>query len=97
MRGLLWIVTNVQTRAGRLGCLEAVTRRGKIGEQMSVDGNKSVIREFTRVFKNEHNVDGINHLFADDFKHNFRAPLPPGLAGLKNVGRMMNGAFRTSW
>jgi predicted ester cyclase len=60
---------------------------------MSVDGNKSVIREFTRVFKNEHNVDGIDHLFADDFKHNFRAPLPPGLVGLKNVGRMMNGAF----
>jgi predicted ester cyclase len=38
-------------------------------------------------------VDGIDHLFADDFKHNFRAPLAPGLGGLKDIGRMMNGAF----
>jgi predicted ester cyclase len=60
---------------------------------MSIDSNKTAIREFTRVFKNEHNVDGIDHLFASDFKHNFPAPLPPGLEGLKTVGRMMNGAF----
>jgi predicted ester cyclase len=60
---------------------------------MSIEGNKQVIREFTRVFKNDHNVDGIDHLFASNFKHNFRAPLPNGLAGLKDVGRMMNGAF----
>ena len=60
---------------------------------MSAETNKSVVREFTRVFKNEHNVDGIDHLFASNFKHNFRTPLPAGLAGLKEVGRMMNGAF----
>jgi predicted ester cyclase len=60
---------------------------------MSAQGNKAVIREFTRVFKNEHNVDGIVHLFADNFKHNFSAPVPPGLAGLKEIGRMMNTAF----
>jgi predicted ester cyclase len=60
---------------------------------MSIDANKSAIREFTRVFKNKHDVDGIDHLFAHDFKHNFHAPLPPGLAGFKEVGRMMNAAF----
>jgi predicted ester cyclase len=60
---------------------------------VSAEKNKAVIREFTRIFKNEHHVDGIDHLFADDFKHNFRAPLPDGLAGLKDIGRMMNGAF----
>jgi predicted ester cyclase len=60
---------------------------------MSVEGNKAAIREFTRIFKNQHNVDGIDHLFASDFKHNFPAPLPAGLAGFKGVGRMMNTAF----
>jgi uncharacterized protein YndB with AHSA1/START domain/predicted ester cyclase len=55
--------------------------------------NKNVIREFTRIFKNEHNVDGINHLFANDFTHHFRVPLPPGLEGFKQIGRVMNGAF----
>jgi predicted ester cyclase len=60
---------------------------------MSIDENKAAIREFTRIFKNEHNVDGIDHLFAPTFRHNFPAPLPPGLEGLKAVGRMMNGAF----
>jgi predicted ester cyclase/uncharacterized protein YndB with AHSA1/START domain len=53
----------------------------------------SVVREFTRIFKNEHNVDGIDHLFAPDFRHNFRMPLAPGLAGFKDIGRMMNAAF----
>jgi predicted ester cyclase len=62
-------------------------------DQMSSEGNKSAIREFTRVFENQHNVYGIDHLFASDFKHNFPAPLPAGLAGLKGVGRMMNTAF----
>ena len=57
---------------------------------MSSEGNKSAIREFTRVFNNQYNVYGIDHLFASDFKHNFPAPLP---AGLKGVGRMMNTAF----
>lgn len=60
---------------------------------MSPDSNKAAIREFTRIFKNEHNVDGIDHLFAADFRHNFRAPMPAGLAGFKDVGRMMNTAF----
>jgi predicted ester cyclase len=60
---------------------------------MHEEQNKKVVREFTRIFKNEHNVDGIDHLFPKDFTHHFRAPLPPGLAGFKQVGRMMNGAF----
>jgi predicted ester cyclase len=55
--------------------------------------NAAVIREFTRTFKNEHNVDGIDHLFAPQFKHHLPAPASPGLAGFKDVGRMMNGAF----
>lgn len=59
----------------------------------AIEKNKQVVREFTRTFKNEHNVDGIDHLFAPDFKHHFKQPLPPGLAGFKQVGRMMNGVF----
>jgi hypothetical protein len=27
------------------------------------EANKKVIREFTRIFKNEHNVNGVDHLF----------------------------------
>ena len=55
--------------------------------------NKEIVREFTRIFKNQHNVDGIDHLFSASFKHNFKQPLPPGLNGFKQVGRMMNAAF----
>jgi predicted ester cyclase len=55
--------------------------------------NKQVIREFTRIFKNEHNVNGVNHLFDKSFVHHFRAPLPAGFEGLRQVGIMMNGAF----
>lgn len=54
---------------------------------------KQTIREFTRIFKNEHNVDAIDPLFAPDFRHNFRVPLAAGLTGFKDVGRMMNTAF----
>jgi predicted ester cyclase len=60
---------------------------------MQEDRNKEVVREFTRIFKNEHNVDGIDHLFDKRFTHHFRVPLAPGLEGFKQVGRMMNGAF----
>jgi predicted ester cyclase len=60
---------------------------------MHEERNKEVVREFTRIFKNEHNVDGIAHLFGKDFSHHFRGPLPAGLEGFKQVGRMMNGAF----
>ena len=59
----------------------------------SIDDNKKAIREFTRVFKNEHNVDGVKHLFDKNFVHHFRAPLPAGFEGLRQVGIMMNGAF----
>jgi predicted ester cyclase len=59
----------------------------------STEDNMKAVRTFTRVFKNEHNVDGIDHLFAKDFKHNFAPPLRPGLAGFKDIGRMMNHAF----
>jgi predicted ester cyclase len=51
------------------------------------------VREFTRIFKNEHNVDGVTHLFDKGFTHHFRAPVPAGLEGFKQIGRMMNGAF----
>ncbi len=60
---------------------------------MSEEGNKSVIREFTRIFKNEHNVDAVSHLFDKSFVHHLRGPLPPGFEGLRQVGIMMNGAF----
>jgi predicted ester cyclase len=59
----------------------------------ATENNKQIVRQFTRIFKNEHNVDGIDHLFAADFKHNFKQPLPPGLAGFKQVGRVMNRVF----
>ena len=57
------------------------------------DKNKQVIREFTRIFKNEHNVDGVNHLFDKNFVHHFRTPMADGFEGLRQVGIMMNGAF----
>ena len=60
---------------------------------MQEERNKQVVREFTRIFKNEHNVDGVDHLLDEKFTHHFRAPLPPGLEGFKQVGRMMNAAF----
>jgi predicted ester cyclase len=60
---------------------------------MLEEGNKEIVRQFTRIFKNEHDVDGIVHLFDKDFTHHFRAPLPAGLLGVQQVGRMMNGAF----
>jgi predicted ester cyclase len=60
---------------------------------MQEEGNKEIVRQFTRIFKNEHNVNGILHLFDKDFTHHFRAPLPAGLLGFQQVGRMMNGAF----
>jgi predicted ester cyclase len=60
---------------------------------MQEDKNKQVIREFTRIFKNEHNVDGVSHLFDKTFVHHFGMPLPPGFEGLRQVGIMMNGAF----
>ena len=60
---------------------------------MSIEKNKAAIREFTKIFKNEHNVNGVDHLFANDFKHNFRVPVSPGLQGYKEIGMVMNTAF----
>jgi predicted ester cyclase/quinol monooxygenase YgiN len=57
------------------------------------ENNRRVIREFTRIFKNEHNVDGVAHLFHKDFVHHFRMPLPEGFEGFRQVGIMMNSAF----
>jgi predicted ester cyclase len=63
-------------------------------EGMAIEeANKQVIREFTRIFKNEHNPDGVRHLFDKNFVHHFRDPLPAGFEGLRQVGIMMNGAF----
>jgi predicted ester cyclase len=55
--------------------------------------NKHTIREFTRIFKNEHNVNGVSHLFDPHFVHHFRTPMPSGFEGLRQVGIMMNLAF----
>ena len=38
------------------------------------DKNKHVIREFTRILKNEHIVDGVGHLFDKDFVHAISFP-----------------------
>jgi predicted ester cyclase/quinol monooxygenase YgiN len=61
--------------------------------QMQKEKNKQVVREFTRIFKNEHNVDGVAHLFDKSFVHHFRMPVAPGFEGLRQVGLVMNGAF----
>ncbi len=55
--------------------------------------NKHTIREFTRIFKNQHDVNGVGHLFDPHFVHHFRTPMPEGFEGLRQVGIMMNGAF----
>ena len=55
--------------------------------------NKEVVREFTRIFKNEHRQEDVDHLFHPEFRHNFRQDLPPGLEGFKAIGRIMNGTF----
>jgi hypothetical protein len=57
---------------------------------MQEEKNKQVIREFTRIFKNEHNVDGVAHLFDETFVHHFRGPLPSGFEGFRQIGIMMN-------
>jgi len=60
----------------------------------TADHNKQIVRDFTRIFKNQHYVDGVNHLFdTQNFVHHFRAPLPAGFEGLRQVGIMMNRAF----
>src|SRR5580765_803895 len=60
---------------------------------MSKEKNMQAVREFTAIFKNEHNVNGVDHLFAKDFKHNFREPVSPGLQGYKEIVTVMNTAF----
>ena len=60
---------------------------------MQEELNKRIVREFTQIFKNEHNVDGIAHLFHRDFTHHFRMPVASGLEGFQQVGRRMNDAF----
>jgi len=59
----------------------------------SSESNMAAVRQFTRIFKNEHNVDGIDHLFAKNFAHHFAVPVRPRLEGFKDIGRMMNHAF----
>lgn len=60
---------------------------------MSEAQNIAMVRELARVFKNEHNVDGVGHLIHQDFKHNYRSNLPDGFEGMRQVGLMLNGAF----
>ncbi|MBV8053448.1 MAG: ester cyclase [Acidobacteriaceae bacterium] len=66
---------------------------GPASKDNQEEHNKQVVREFTRIFKNEHNVEGVTYLFAKNFTHHFRAPLAPGLEGFRQIGRMMNTAF----
>ena len=63
---------------------------------MSEAQNMEVVREFTRTFKNEHKIDGLEQLFHKDFKHNFRSGLPDGVEGMKQLGAMLNSAFPDS-
>ena len=60
---------------------------------MNEDGNIRTVRDFTRTFKNHHDVDGAKHLFHPSFRHHFKAPLPSGWEGMAAVGKMMNTAF----
>lgn len=59
----------------------------------TIGRNQQTVREFTRIFKNEHDTKGVDHLFADEFLHHFRIPLPAGLAGFKALGDAINTAF----
>ena len=59
----------------------------------AIEPNRKAVGAFTHVFKNEHNVDSIDHLFVRDFTRHFAPPIAPGLEGFKQVGRMMNHAF----
>jgi len=70
-----------------------------VSHEVQEERNKAVIREFTRIFKNQHNVDGVGHLFdTKSFIHHFRdARLSSGFEGLRQVGIMMNGGSPTSW
>jgi predicted ester cyclase len=61
---------------------------------MHEEKNKQVIREFTRIFKNQYNVNGVSHLFDKNFVHHFRGSMPAGFEGLMQIGIMMNGAFQ---
>jgi len=60
---------------------------------MNEDRNVRTVRNFTRTFKNQHEVEGARQLFHPGFQHHFKAPLPPGWEGMAAVGRMMNTAF----
>jgi hypothetical protein len=57
-----------------------MAKAARSGDGMnSIENNMKAVRAFTRIFKNEHNVDGVDHLFAQDFQHHFAPPLRPGL------------------
>jgi predicted ester cyclase len=60
---------------------------------MSEAQHRRAVREFTRIFKSEHNVGGVKHLIHADFPHHFRAPVAAGFEGLRQMGTMMNRAF----
>ena len=57
------------------------------------DQHRAIVREFTRIFKNEHDVDGVDHLFHPEFRHHFAQQLPDGVEGMKTIGRIMNSTF----
>jgi predicted ester cyclase len=75
------------------GLIPALPESHRGNQMNSIERNAQLTREFTRVFKNQHNVDGIDHLFSPAFQHHFPAPVRGGLPGFKDIGRMMNGAF----
>lgn len=62
-------------------------------DTMSEEQNKKTVREFTQLFKNDHQLDGVRHLLDDGFVHHLSGRLPEGFEGLRQVGVMMNGAF----
>jgi len=73
-------------------CHEIAGTQHAAALQAKQDQHKEVVREFTRIFRNEHNVDDVRHLFHQDFVHNFRK-MPDGFEGLRQFGLMMNTAF----
>src|SRR5437868_713280 len=57
--------------------------------------NQQVIRDFTRIFKNEHNVDGVDHLFdTKNFAHHFRTPVAHGFECLKHFLEFVRAHLR---
>ncbi len=60
----------------------------------STEENKALVRRFSHEFKNKANHGIVDELCAKNFKHHFKDPrIAPGPTGMKNLGKVVAGAF----